>query len=63
MKEYMNELASVFDVIDFSKIFMFVFIPIIAALLLVAITKIGYNVKEFTEKVVDTVVQDFKSKK
>ena len=63
MTEYMNELASVFDVIDFSKIFMFVFIPILATLLLVAIAKIGYSVKEFTEKVVDIVVQDFKSKK
>lgn len=63
MTEYMNELASVFDVIDFSKIFVFIFIPIMAALLLVAITKIGCSVKEFTEKVVDIVVQDFKSKK
>ena len=63
MTEYMNELASVFDVIDFSKIFMFVFIPILATLVLVVIVKIGYSVKEFTEKVVDIVVQDFKSKK
>ena len=48
MTGYTNELASVFDVIDFSKIFMFVFIPILAALLLVAIVKIGYSVIEFT---------------
>lgn len=63
MTEYMNDLPSVFDVIDFSKIFMFVFIPILATLALVAIVKIGYSVKEFTEKVVDIVVQDIKSKK
>lgn len=63
MTEYMNELASVFDVIDFSKILMFVFIPILAALILVAIVKISCSVKEFTEKVVDIVVKDIKSKK
>lgn len=63
MTEYMNDLPSVFDVIDFSKIFMFVFIPILAALVLISIIKIGYSVKEFTEKVVDIVVQDIKSKK
>lgn len=63
MAGYTNELASVFDVIDFSKILMFVFIPILAALLLVAIAKIGYSAKEFVQKAVNIVAQDFKSKK
>lgn len=63
MTEYMNDLPSVFNVIDFSKIFMFIFILILAALVLISIIKIGYSVKEFTEKVVDIVVQDIKSKK
>ena len=63
MTEYTNELASVFDVIDFSKIFMFVFIPILAALILVAIVKIGCSAKEFVQKAVDIVVKDIKSKK
>lgn len=63
MTEVTNELASVFDVIDFSKILMFIFIPIISVLALVSIIKLGYSVKEFTNKVVDTVVKDFKSKK
>ena len=63
MTEYMNELASVFDVIDFSKILMFVFIPIISVLVLISIIKIGCSVKEFTEKTVNIVVKDLKSKK
>lgn len=63
MTEVTNELASVFDVIDFSKIFMFIFIPIISVLVLVSIIKLGCSVKEFTKKAVDIVVKDFKSKK
>lgn len=63
MTEYMNDLPSVFNVIDFSKIFMFVFIPIISVLVLVSIIKIGCSVKEFTKKAVDIVVKDLKSKK
>lgn len=63
MIEFMKDLAGVFDVIDFSKILMFIFIPIISVLVLVSIIKLGYSVKEFTNKVVDTVVKDFKSKK
>lgn len=63
MTEVTNELASVFDVIDFSKIFMFIFIPIVSILILVSIIKLGRSVKEFTKKAVDTVVKDFKSKK
>lgn len=63
MTEVTNELASVFDVVDFSKIFMFVFIPIASILVLVSIIKLGCSVKEFTKKVVDIVVKDFKSKK
>ena len=35
MTEVTNELASVFDVVDFSKIFMFVFIPILTILILI----------------------------
>ena len=58
-----NELVSVFDAIDFSKILMFIFIPIISVLMLVAIIKISCSVKEFTEKVVNIVVKDFKSYK
>ena len=63
MTEVTNELASVFDVIYFSKIFMFIFIPIVSILVLVSIIKLGCSVKEFTKKAVDTVVKDFKSKK
>lgn len=63
MTGFTNELVSVFDAIDFSKILMFVFIPIISVLMLVAIIKIGCSVKEFIEKVVNIVVKDFKSYK
>lgn len=63
MIEFINDLVNYFDFIDFNKILMFIFMTFISLLMLVAIIKIGCSVKDFTEKVVNIVVKDFKSYK
>ena len=63
MIEFINDLANTFDFIDFNKILMFIFMTFMSLLMLVAIIKIGCSVKDFTEKVVNIVVKDFKSYK
>ena len=63
MIEFINDLVNYFDFIDFNKILMFIFMTVASILMLVAIIKIGCSVKDFTEKVVNTVLEDFKSYK
>lgn len=63
MIEFINDLVNYFDFIDFNKILMFIFMTVASILMLVAIIKIGCSVKDFTEKVVNTVLEDFKSHK
>ena len=63
MIEFIDDLVNYFDFIDFNKILMFIFMTFISLLMLVAIIKIGCSVKDFTEKVVNIVVKDFKSYK
>ncbi len=63
MIEFIDDLFNYFDFIDFNKILMFIFMTFMSLLMLVAIIKIGCSVKDFTEKVVNIVVKDFKSYK
>ena len=63
MIEFINDLVNLFDFIDFNKILMFIFMTFIALLMIVAIIKICCSTKDFTEKVVNIVVKDFKSYK
>ena len=61
MIDFINDLRNLFDFIDFNKILMFIFITFASLLMLVAIIKIGCSVKDFTDKVVNTVLADIKS--
>lgn len=61
MIDFMNDLHNLFGFIDFNKILMFIFMTFISLLMIVSIIKIGSSLKDFTEKVVNTVLTDIKS--
>lgn len=61
MIDFINDLVSLFNFIDFNKVLMFVFMTFMTLLMIVAIIKIGCSVKDFTDKVVNTVLADIKS--
>lgn len=61
MIDFINDLHNLFGFIDFDKILMFMLMTFASLLMLVAIVKIGSSLKDFTEKVVNTVLADIKS--
>ena len=60
---FINDIVNLFGFIDFPKVLMFIFMAFISLLMLVAIIKIGCSVKDFTDKVLNIVIKDFKSVK